>query len=113
MSRVRIVLILTENWTMRPAPDVANLVTFAIEAERAGLDAVMVSEHVVLGPSADAAGLPENPRDYALPGNQDPATPWPSPLVLLARRPVRAARRDPGRAARDLGQSLGRLAIQA
>jgi NAD(P)-dependent dehydrogenase (short-subunit alcohol dehydrogenase family) len=66
MSRVRIVLILTENWTMRPAPDVADLVTFAIEAERAGLDAVMVSEHVVLGPSADAAGLPANPRDYAL-----------------------------------------------
>src|SRR2546430_17121602 len=44
----------------------------------------MVSEHVVLGPSADAAGLPANPRDYALPGNQDPATPWPSPLVLLS-----------------------------
>ena len=84
MSRVRIALILTENWTMRPAPDVADLVTFAIEAERAGLDAVMVSEHVVLGPSADAAGLPANPRDYALPGNQDPATPWPSPLVLLS-----------------------------
>ena len=84
MTRIRIVLILTENWTMRPAPDVADLVTFAVEAERAGLDAVMVSEHVVLGPSADAAGLPANPRDYALPGNQDPATPWPSPLVLLS-----------------------------
>ncbi len=33
-----------------------DLVLFAIEAERAGLDAVMVSEHVVLGPPADAAG---------------------------------------------------------
>jgi alkanesulfonate monooxygenase SsuD/methylene tetrahydromethanopterin reductase-like flavin-dependent oxidoreductase (luciferase family) len=30
----------------------------------------MVSEHVVLGPSADAAGRPVNPRDYA----KDPAT---------------------------------------
>ena len=39
MTRIRIVLILTENWTMRPAPDVADLVTFAVEAERAGLDA--------------------------------------------------------------------------
>ena len=46
MSGVRIVLILTENWTMRPTPDVADLVQFAVEAERAGLDAVMVSEHV-------------------------------------------------------------------
>jgi alkanesulfonate monooxygenase SsuD/methylene tetrahydromethanopterin reductase-like flavin-dependent oxidoreductase (luciferase family) len=25
-----------------------------------------------------------NPREYALPGNQDPATPWPSSLVLLS-----------------------------
>jgi len=82
--KVKVLLILTENWTMRPVPDVADLVRFAIEAERAGLDAVMVSEHVVLGPSADAAGRPVNPRDYALPGNQDPATPWPSPLVLLS-----------------------------
>jgi hypothetical protein len=84
MTRVKIVLILTENWTMRPTPDVGDLVRFAVEAERAGLDAVMVSEHIVLGPSSGAAGLPANPRDYALPGNQDPATPWPSPLVLLS-----------------------------
>jgi probable F420-dependent oxidoreductase len=80
----KLLLILTENWTMRPAPDVADLVTFAVEAERAGIDGVMVSEHIVLGPAADAGGLPENPRDYALPGNQDPASPWPSPLVLLS-----------------------------
>jgi alkanesulfonate monooxygenase SsuD/methylene tetrahydromethanopterin reductase-like flavin-dependent oxidoreductase (luciferase family) len=25
-----------------------------------------------------------NPRDYAMPGNQDPATPWPSNIVLLS-----------------------------
>jgi hypothetical protein len=107
--------------------------------------------------SAGADGVMANPREYAAPGNQDPAMPWPSPLVLLgaiaqatttlrlvagaviaplrhplllaneiatldllsrgrlvvpadgqlapgrvrgARRPVRAARPDPGRAAR-------------
>ncbi len=44
----------------------------------------MVSEHIVLGPGADAAGLPDNPRDYALPGNQDPSMPWPDSLALLA-----------------------------
>jgi alkanesulfonate monooxygenase SsuD/methylene tetrahydromethanopterin reductase-like flavin-dependent oxidoreductase (luciferase family) len=81
---VRLVLILTENWTMRPTPEATDLVHWAVEAERAGIDAVMVSEHIVLGPSANAEGLPENPRDYALPGNQDPATPWPSPIVLLS-----------------------------
>jgi probable F420-dependent oxidoreductase len=56
----------------------------AQEAEDAGFDAVMTSEHVVLGPGADAKGLMPNPRDYALPGNQDPAMPWPSSLVLLS-----------------------------
>lgn len=84
MSAPRMLLILTENWTMKPAPDVADLVRWAVEAERAGIDGVMVSEHIVLGPSANANGLPDNPRDYTLPGNQDPATPWPSPVVLLS-----------------------------
>ena len=84
MSGVRLLLILTENQAMRPEPDVGDLVRFAVMAEQAGIDGVMVSEHVVLGPSANAAGLPANPRDYAMPGNQDPATPWPSPIVLLS-----------------------------
>lgn len=56
----------------------------AAEAEEAGFDAVMVSEHIVLGRGADANGVPDNPRDYALPGNQDAATPWPDALTLLA-----------------------------
>ncbi len=69
---------------MTSARDLPSLVRFSVEAEEAGFDAVMVSEHVVLGPGADADGLPANPRDYALPGNQDPSTPWPSSLLLLA-----------------------------
>jgi probable F420-dependent oxidoreductase len=82
--RPRLVLILSENWTLVPARSLGALVRMAVEAEAAGFDAVMVSEHIVLGPGADAGGLPENPRDYALPGNQDPSTPWPDPLTLLA-----------------------------
>jgi probable F420-dependent oxidoreductase len=82
--RVRLVLILSENWTLLPARDLRALLRMAVEAEEAGFDAVMVSEHLVLGPGADELGLPENPRDYALPGNQDPSTPWPDPLTLLA-----------------------------
>ena len=61
-----------------------GLVRMAQTAEDAGFDGVMVSEHVVLGTGADADGVPANPRDYALPGNQDPSTPWPSSMVLLA-----------------------------
>jgi probable F420-dependent oxidoreductase len=82
-SPPRLVLILSENWTLTPPGDLRTLVGMAVEAEAAGFDAVMVSEHVALGPGADADGLPENPRDYALPGNQEPTMPWPDPLVLL------------------------------
>ncbi|MGZ5212445.1 MAG: TIGR03619 family F420-dependent LLM class oxidoreductase [Actinomycetota bacterium] len=84
MSPLNLILILSENWTMTSPRDLPSLVRFAVEAEGAGFDAVMVSEHVVLGPDAGSHGPPANPRDYALPGNQDPATPWPSSLVLLS-----------------------------
>jgi probable F420-dependent oxidoreductase len=84
VRRVRLVHVLSENWTLTPARDLRALVRMAQEAEDAGFDAVMTSEHVVLGPGADAKGLMPNPRDYALPGNQDPAMPWPSSLVVLS-----------------------------
>ena len=84
MSSVRLVHVLSENWTLTSPRDLRALVRMAQEAEDAGFDAVMVSEHVVLGRGADARGLMPNPRDYALPGNQDPAMPWPSSLVLLS-----------------------------
>jgi probable F420-dependent oxidoreductase len=77
-------LILSENWTMTSGRDLPRLVRWAREAEDAGFDSVMISEHIVLGPAAAAGGLMANPREYALPGNQDPATPWPSSLVLLS-----------------------------
>jgi probable F420-dependent oxidoreductase len=83
-SRLKLVLVLTENWTMLPGTDLAVLVRMAREAEDSGFDAVMLSEHVVLGPDAGAAGVMDNPRDWAYPGNQDPATPWPSSLILLS-----------------------------
>jgi probable F420-dependent oxidoreductase len=80
----RLVLVLSENWTMSSPRDLRALVGIAQEAEDAGIDGVMLSEHVVLGPSAGAGGRPQNPRDYAAPGNQDPDTPWPDSIVLLS-----------------------------
>jgi len=80
----KLVLVLSENWTLTPPRDLRALVRMAVEAEEAGIDAIMVSEHVVLGRSAGSEGRMENPREYALPGNQDPATPWPDSLVLLS-----------------------------
>jgi probable F420-dependent oxidoreductase len=80
----RIILVLTENWTMTPPRDLRALIRMAQEAEDAGVDGVMLSEHLVMGPSAGAAGRMENPREYAAPGNQDPATPWPDSIVLMS-----------------------------
>lgn len=84
MGAPRMCLILSENWTMTSGRDLPALVRWAREAEDAGFDSVMISEHIALGPSAGANGIMPNPREYALPGNQDPATPWPSSLVLLS-----------------------------
>ena len=56
--RPRLVLILSENQTLITARDLGALVAMAVEAESTGFDAVMVSDHVVLGPGADAGGMP-------------------------------------------------------
>jgi len=77
-------MILSENWTLASGRDLPELVRWAQVAEDTGFDAVMISEHVVLGPDASANGVMGNPRDYALPGNQDPEMPWPNSLLLLS-----------------------------
>jgi probable F420-dependent oxidoreductase len=79
----RLVMVLTENWTLASPRDLRGLVRLAQDAEAAGVDAVMLSDHLVLGPSAGAVGRPANPREYAAPGNQDPRTPWPDSVVLM------------------------------
>lgn len=78
------VSVLTENWTMTDPRDLRGIVRMAQEAEDAGFDMVMISDHVLLGPTAGEQGRMANPRDYAMPGNQDPETPWPTSLLLLA-----------------------------
>lgn len=121
-------LILSENWTLTGGRDLVDLVRWAREAEDAGFDAVMLSEHVVLGPDAAAQGIMGNPRAYAMPGNQDPRTPWPSSLVLLSAVATMTSRvrlvaaavlaplRHPLLLARELGTldllSEGRLVVQ-
>jgi probable F420-dependent oxidoreductase len=121
-------LILSENWTMIGGRDLPELVRWAREAEDAGFDAVMISEHIVLGPDASDRGVMDNPRMYALPGNQDPLTPWPSSVVLLSSvaavttalrlvaGAILAPLRHPLLLARELGTldlvSGGRLVVQ-
>ncbi len=84
MSRVKLLMVLTENDTLVGSRDVRGLVDAAVEAERHGIDGVMMSEHVLLGASSGSAGVMTNPRDYAAPGNQAPGTAWPSSVVMLS-----------------------------
>jgi alkanesulfonate monooxygenase SsuD/methylene tetrahydromethanopterin reductase-like flavin-dependent oxidoreductase (luciferase family) len=77
-------MVLTENDALVDPRDLGDLVHLAVTAEAHGIDGVMLSEHIALGPSAGAAGVLENTRDYAAPGNQDPATAWPSSIVLMS-----------------------------
>ncbi|MEU0533925.1 TIGR03619 family F420-dependent LLM class oxidoreductase [Amycolatopsis tolypomycina] len=128
MTAPRMLLILSENWTLTSGRDLPTLVRWAREAEDAGFDAVMISEHVVLGPDASDRGVMANPREYALPGNQDPLTPWPHSLSLLSSIAAVTSRirlvagailaplRHPLLLARELGTldllSEGRLVVQ-
>ena len=59
MTGPRLLLILTENWTMRPAPDVGDLVSFAVEAEREVVNIVVATDYQELVTNAifHAGGL--------------------------------------------------------
>ncbi|GAA1502950.1 TIGR03619 family F420-dependent LLM class oxidoreductase [Nocardioides humi] len=128
MPTPRMLMILSENWTLTDGRNLGDLVTWARIAEDAGFDSVMISEHVVLGPDASDQGVMGNPRDYAMPGNQDPLMPWPNSLMLfsamasvtsrvrLVAAAVLAPLRHPLMLARELGTldllSEGRLVVQ-
>ena len=79
-----VVLVLLEQWSLSPERDMRALVQMAVDAEEAGVETVMLSDHVLLTPKAGAEGRMANPRDYAAPGNQDPFTPWPDSIVLAS-----------------------------
>lgn len=128
MTAPRMLLILSENWTLTDGRNLNELVRWARVAEDAGFDSVMISEHIVLGPDASDRGVMANPRAYALPGNQDPFTPWPNSLMLLTAMAAVTSRvrlvaaavlaplRHPLLLARELGTldllSEGRLVVQ-
>ena len=84
MTAPRVLMILTENEPLIDLDDLDAMVELARIADTEGFDAVMLSEHLALGPAAGALGRPTNPREYAAPGNQDPAMGWPSQIVMAS-----------------------------
>ena len=83
-AKPKVMLAMSELFTLLPEDQEHRHIEFAKIAEGEGIEGLFVSEHVVMGPSAGAQGRPENPRQFVMPGMQDPATPWPSPLIKLA-----------------------------
>ena len=81
---IRLLMVLTENDAIVDSRDLGGHIQLAVEAEAAGINDVMLSEHVLLGPDSGAAGEMTNSRDYAAPGNQSPSTSWPNSIVLLS-----------------------------
>lgn len=53
----RLVLVLSENWTVLCPRDLRSVVRVAVEAENAGIDTVMLSEHIVLGANAEGVSF--------------------------------------------------------
>ena len=80
---MKTMLLLSENWDLFSSRDLPSLVNAAKVAEAAGIDGVMLSEHIVLGPDAGAGEPKRNPREFDAPGNQPSNTPHPSSIVLL------------------------------
>ena len=83
-AKPKVMLAMSELFTLLPPEQEHRHIEFAKVAEGEGIDGLFVSEHVVMGPSAGSLGRPDNPRQFVMPGMQDPATPWPSPLIKLA-----------------------------
>ena len=84
MSRVKLLMVLTENETLVGPRDLRGLIDVAGSAEAAGIVGVMMSEHVLLGPDSGASGEMVNVRDYAAQGNQSPSYAWPNSVVMLS-----------------------------
>jgi alkanesulfonate monooxygenase SsuD/methylene tetrahydromethanopterin reductase-like flavin-dependent oxidoreductase (luciferase family) len=80
----KLILLISEIWTMTDPRDLRKVVRYAMEAEEAGFDAVMIGEHVVMGPKSAYRGQPANPRDWLMAGNQPPMFPHPNGLHQLS-----------------------------
>ncbi|MDE0365098.1 MAG: TIGR03619 family F420-dependent LLM class oxidoreductase [Gammaproteobacteria bacterium] len=92
MADIKLLLTLSENWTLIDPRDLPGQVQMAVAAEQAGFDGVIISDHIVLGQGADSNGEPFNIREFVGPGTQHPSTAWPSNIVLMSGIAARTSR---------------------
>lgn len=80
---VGLCITLSEIWTMTDPRDLRRVVALARIAEEAGVSAVLMGEHVAMGPNSCKNGAPENPRDFAAAYNQPSDFPYPGLMPVL------------------------------
>lgn len=84
MKKPKLIVLLSESWTMTDPRDLKKIVRYAREAEDAGIDGFMIGEHVVMGPNSCFIAPPTNQRDWLMAGNQVPDYPHPNNLHLFS-----------------------------
>ena len=82
--RIRLVVLLSEMQALLTGDEAAEVVDLAVVAETIGYDAVFMGEHIVMGPSAAADGVPMNLHAPLRPRGIPPDMPWLEPLTTLA-----------------------------
>jgi probable F420-dependent oxidoreductase len=83
-KKPKLIVILSELDTLIRPEEERLVLDFARQAEDAGYYGIIIIDHIVMGPSSDANGLPENPRAYRWVGNQAPDQHMPSQIVMLS-----------------------------
>jgi probable F420-dependent oxidoreductase len=80
----RLTLLLSELDTLIKPEEERLVLRFAQQAEDAGWYGIHIIDHVVMGPSSGANGLPDNPRAFRWIGNQAPDQHMPSQIVIMS-----------------------------
>jgi alkanesulfonate monooxygenase SsuD/methylene tetrahydromethanopterin reductase-like flavin-dependent oxidoreductase (luciferase family) len=83
-KKLELTVILSELDTLIRPEEERLVLDFARQAEDAGYHGIHIIDHVVMGPSSGALGLPENPRAFRWVGNQAPDQHMPSQIVMLS-----------------------------
>jgi probable F420-dependent oxidoreductase len=83
-KKPKLAVLLSELDTLIKPEEERLIFKFAQQAEDAGYHGLNIIDHIVMGPSSAANGLPENPRAFRWMGNQSPDEHMPSQIVVLS-----------------------------
>jgi probable F420-dependent oxidoreductase len=83
-KKCKLTVILSELDTLIKPEEERLVLDFAQQAEDAGYYGIHIIDHIVMGPSSGASGLPKNPRAFRWLGNQAPDQHMPSQIVMMS-----------------------------